>query len=185
MTTPTSKVTLHMVSSLDGFIAKEDNTVSWMQSTDHYEKGATLTEEDIATYLDGIDCYVMGSATYQNAVELGWPYGDVPVFVLTERDLESKKDSVEFYSGDLGTLVEGRLKSKYPNIWMVGGAKLAKQFIHKHLVDEIIISIVPIILGGGTLFFDYIGQEIPLHLKDVTPYEDGMVELTYEIKGSE
>ena len=68
-----STITLHMVSSLDGFIAKEDGSVSWMRSTDYYDKGIDLTEEYIAEFLESIDCYVMGSKTYEHAVELGWP----------------------------------------------------------------------------------------------------------------
>ena len=59
---------------------------------------------------------------------------------------------------------------------------IAKDFIRLKLADDIIISIIPVILGDGTLFFDYIGQEQNLHLKDVTAYKDGMVELWYEIK---
>lgn len=177
-----SRVTIHMVSSLDGFIAKDDGNVSWLQSTDKYEKGVTLTDEDIVAFLKTIDCYVMGSKTYEHALELGWPYGDLPVFVLTNRSLKTDRENVEFYSGDLDKLVNDHLRPKYQSIWMVGGAMLTKDFIRLKLVDDIILSIIPIILGNGTLFFDYIGREQPLHLKDVTAYSDGMVELSYEIK---
>ncbi len=176
-----SNVTIHMVSSLDGFIAKKDGSVSWMQSTDNYEPGITLTQEYIEEYVSKIDCYVMGSHTYEHALKLGWPYGETPVIVLTSRALTSDKKSVQFYAGDLNQLVKDQLKSSYQNIWMVGGAILTKEFIRLNLADELIISILPIILGDGTLFFDYIGQEQRLHLKDVTAYKDGMVELTYEI----
>jgi len=171
-----------MVSSLDGFIAKKDNSVSWLKSSDSYEKGVTLTEEDVAEFIKTIDCYVMGSRTYEHAMVLGWPYGDVPVIVLTNRDLTTDRENVEFYSGALDKLVNDRLKPNYRNIWLVGGAMLAKDFIRLKLADDIIISIIPVILGDGTLFFDYIGQEQKLHLKDVTAYQDGMVELWYEIK---
>lgn len=181
MTTDKSKVTIHMVSSLDGFIAKNDGSVAWLQSTDHYEKGITLSEEDVAEFLKAIDCYVMGSRTYEHALELGWPYGDVPVIVLTHRDLTSDRENVEFYAGDLAKLVNERLQPQYRNIWMVGGSMLAKDFIRLNLADEIVVSIMPVILGGGTLFFDYIGREQALHLKDLTAYKDGMVELSYEI----
>ncbi|MEO0528495.1 MAG: dihydrofolate reductase family protein, partial [Bacteroidota bacterium] len=68
------------------------------------------------------------------------------------------------------------------NIWMVGGALLTKDFLRLGLADEINVTIVPMLLGDGTLFFDFIGTERPLHLKDVTAYTDGMVELCYEIK---
>ena len=182
MKTDTSKVTIHMVSSLDGFIAKKDGSVSWLQSTDNYEKGITLSEEDVEEFIKTIDCYVMGSRTYEHALVLGWPYGDVPVIVLTHRDLTTDRENVEFYSGDLDKLVKDRLKPNYLNIWLVGGAMLAKDFIRLQLADDIIISIMPVILGDGTLFFDYIGQEQLLHLKDVIAYKDGMVELLYEIK---
>jgi len=177
----TSKVTIHMVSSLDGFIANQDGSVSWMHSTDNYEAGIKLTEEFITDFLKSIDCYVMGSRTYEHVMELEWPYGDVPVIVLTHRDLKTDKENVKFYSGDLNKLVNDQLKPNYKNIWMVGGAMLAKEFIRMKLVDDIIISILPIILGGGTLFFDYVGQEQTLHLKDVATFDDGMVELSYEI----
>ncbi len=170
-----------MVSSLDGFIAKKDGSVSWMHSNDNYEKGIELTKDYISEFLKSIDCYVMGSRTYEHAVELGWPYGEVPVFVLTKRELESDKKSVQFISGDLRRIVNDQLKNQYKNIWMVGGTMLTKEFLRHGLADEINITIIPTILGDGTLFFDYIGKEIPLHLKDVTAFKDGMVEMVYEI----
>jgi len=171
-----------MVSSLDGFIAKKDGNVSWMQSTDNYEKGVTLTDEYITDFLKSIDCYVMGSRTYEHALELGWAYGDIPVFVLTNKNLTTDKKSVEFYSGDLDKLVNNKLKPSYKNIWMVGGSILTKEFIRLGLADNIVMTIIPVILGDGILFFDYIGQEHLLHLEDVMAFKDGMVELCYEIR---
>ncbi len=170
-----------MVASLDGFIAKKNGDVSWMQSQDHFEKGAILTEEQIESFLNSIDCYVMGSKTYEHALELGWPYGDKPVIVLTHRNLSSEKELVAFYSGDLNKLVNDLLKPKYKNIWLVGGAETAKDFLQLQLADELIVSFMPVLLGNGILFFDYIGKEQKLHLKDVTAYKDGMVEMSYEI----
>ena len=171
-----------MVSSLDGFIAKKDGSVSWLQSKDNYEKGVELSKEYIENFLQGIDCYVMGSHTYEQALNLGWPYGEVPVFVFTSRQLTAQRENVQFCSGDLVHFVNEKLKATYQNIWMVGGAMLTKEFIRLGLADEIIISIMPVILGGGTLFFDYIGREQALHLEDVTAYKDGMVELCYSLK---
>lgn len=176
-----SIVTLHMVSSLDGFIAKKDGDVSWMRSTDTYAAGVELTDEIIKKFLDKIDCYVMGSHTYEDAVKLGWPYGDVPVYVITNRTLKSERKSVQFYSGDLIPFVNNKLRNRYKNIWMVGGSGLTREFLRYNLGDEIIVSIMPIILGDGILFFDFVGRELLLHLKDVTAYKDGMVELTYDI----
>ena len=171
-----------MASSLDGFIAKKDGSVSWLESSDIYEKGKELTEEDVKSYLDAIDCYVIGSHTYEHALKLGWPYGDLPVIVLTTRTLASNRSNVEFYSGDLINLIENNLKTKHNNIWFVGGAMVAKQALRLALIDEIVMSIMPIILGDGLLFYDFIGTEQVLHLKDVSAYKDGMVELSYEVR---
>jgi len=180
MTSDTPKVTIHMVSSLDGFIAKKDGSVSWLESSDSYEKG--VSGEDAEEFLKTIDCFVLGSRTYETALALGWPYGDVPTIVLSHRDLPAARESVVFYSGDLNKLVNERLKRSYKNIWLVGGSALVRDFIRLKLADDIRLSIVPIIIGDGTPFLDHIGQEQSLHLKDVTAYRDGMVELWYEIK---
>lgn len=175
-----------MVSSLDGYIAKKDNSVSWFETADNYEKGVNITEQDAEEFLKTIDCYVMGSHTYEHALELsksyGWVYGDVPTIVLTHRKLPIDRQNIEIYSGNLNKLVNEQLKPKYKNVWLVGGAKLARDFIRLNLADEIRQSILPIILGDGTPFFDQIGQEQALHLKDAKAYKSGMVELCYEIR---
>src|SRR6516225_2785154 len=95
-----STVTLHVVSSLDGFIAKNDNSVSWLDiSEEVYERGVSEASAD--EVVKAIDCYVLGSRTYEHALQLGWPYGDTPTVVVTHRELSSTRTSVEFYSGDL------------------------------------------------------------------------------------
>src|SRR5687768_12332783 len=178
------KVTIHMVSSLDGIIAKKDNSVSWFESSDNYEKG--VSGENAEEFMKTIGCFVMGSRTYEHALELsktfGWAYGDVPTMVLTHRNLPVEKKHIEFYAGDLNELVNERLKPKYRNVWLVGGAMLTKEFIRLKLADEMQLSVMPVILGEGTLLFDHIGHEQKLHLKDVTAYKNGMVELWYEIQ---
>src|ERR1041385_5975021 len=120
MKTDSFKVTIHMVSSLDGIIAKKDNSVSWFETKDYYKKG--VDEPDAGEFLKSIDCYVMGSRTYEHALELsksyGWAYGDVPTIVLTHRKLPIERKNIETYSGDLNKLVNERLKPNYRNIWL-------------------------------------------------------------------
>jgi dihydrofolate reductase len=185
MTADSFKVTIHIVSSVDGFIAKKDNSVSWFETVDHYDKGVEVSQQDANDFLKSIDCYVMGSRTYEHAVELsksyGWAYGDVPTIVLTHRNLPLERPNIEFYSGALNKLVKERLKPNYRNVWLVGGAMLAKDFIRLKLADEIRLSIIPIILGDGLPFLDHIDREQTLHLKDVTAWKSGMVALRYEI----
>jgi dihydrofolate reductase len=177
-------ITIHMVASLDGMIAKKDNSVSWFETTDVYEKGTT--GQDAAEFLKTIDCYVMGARTYEHALQLstsyGWAYGNTPTIVLTHGNPPVERPNVELYSGELDKLVDDLLKPRYNNVWVVGGAALAKVFLRAKLADEIRLSVLPVILGDGVPFFDHIGQEQALHLKDVTAYKTGMVELCYEVR---
>ena len=184
MTTAISKVTIHMVSSLDGIIAKTDNSVSWFETSSYYEKG--VVGENVEEFLKTIDCYVMGARTYEHALELsksyGWPYGTVPTIVISHRDMPIERENIELYSGDLEKLVSEKLNPNYKNVWVVGGANLANEFIRLKLADEIRMVVLPIILNGSIHFFEEIGQEQALHLKDVLAYKSGMVELYYEIR---
>src|SRR3979490_3071512 len=146
MATDAFKITIHMVSSLDGYIAKKDNSVSWFETSDNYEKG--VSGQNPEEFLKTIDCYIMGSRTYEHAQELsksyGWAYGDTPTIVVTNRNLPVDRQNIEFYSGDLNKLVNERLKPNYRNVWLVGGAMLAKDFIRLKLADQIRVSILPI-----------------------------------------
>ena len=171
-----STVTLHVVASLDGFIAKKDNSISWMDSSDVYEKGAT---DDGAEVLQSIDCYVLGSRTYEHALQLGWPYGDTPTVVTTNRKLPATRESVEFYSGDLKKLVCEILAPRYRNIWLVGGASLGQSFLKLGLVDEIRLMIAPVTLGDGLHLFGNSGTEERWHLKNIVAYKNGYVDLSY------
>lgn len=175
-----STVTLHMVSSLDGIIAKRDNSVSWLNgSGDVYEKG--VSDDSAEEVVEGIDCFVLGSRTYEHALQLGWPYGDTSTFVITNRELPSTRKSVEFYSGDLKRLVDEILSPRYGNIWLVGGAMLCQSFLRLSLVDEIRLSIIPVLLGDGLRLFDSSGTEVRWHLRNVVAYKTGVVELWYRL----
>jgi dihydrofolate reductase len=173
------KITLHMVSSLDGFIARPDNSVAWMHTPpDAYPEGKSVSQEEIIAFLRSIDCYVMGSRTYEHALELGWPYGDTPVIVLTSRKLPASRPTVEFYSGDLRQLVDERLAPRFRSIWLVGGALTAQRFLELGLVDEIKLTLAPVLLGDGLRFFGPISEQ-SWRLRSTVAYQNGLVELTY------
>jgi dihydrofolate reductase len=172
-------VTLHVVASLDGFIARKDNSVSWMDDGGIYEAGVSISAEEAAAFVKGIDCYVLGSHTYELALELGWPYGDTPTVVVTSREWPHARKSVEFYSGDLETLVRARLAPRFKNIWLVGGAMLCQDFLELGLVDEIRLTVAPVLLGGGLRLFGDLSAEKRWALKNAVAYKNGFVELAY------
>jgi dihydrofolate reductase len=182
-----SQVTIHMVASLDGFIARKDGRVDWLETSDEFAGGETMDPGFVEAFLKTIDCYVMGSRTYETAMffeakGLGWAYGEKPVFVLTHRELPRSRDTVEFYSGDLIQFVNGRLRPTFRSIWFVGGGVLSGECLRLGLADEVRYSILPILIGEGIPFFDKINREVALHLTEVKAYKTGTVALRYEVR---
>jgi dihydrofolate reductase len=176
-----------MAASLDGFIARKDGRVDWLDTSDEFAKGDTMDPGFVEAFLKTIDCYVMGSRTYETALNfeakgLGWTYGDKPIFVLTSRDLPRTRDTVEFYSGDLTQFVNGRLRSTFDTIWFVGGGVVSGECLRLGLADEVRYSILPILIGDGIPFFEKLDRDIALHLAEVKAYKNGMVELRYEVR---
>ena len=177
-----------MAASLDGFIARKDGSVDWLETSDEFAGGDTMDPGFVDAFLKTIDCYVMGARTYETALSfeakgLGWPYGDKPIFVLTHRDLPRTRDTVEFYSGDLTRFVTDRLRAAFRTIWFVGGSVVSAECLRLGLADEVRYSILPILIGEGIPFFAKLNKEIALHLAEVKAYKSGMVELRYEVRG--
>jgi len=176
-----------MVASLDGFIARKDGRVDWLETSDEFAGGDTMDQGLVEAFLKTIDCYVMGSRTYETALRFeaqgfGWAYGDKPTFVLSSRELPRIRDTVEFYSGDLTQFVNGRLRPKFHNIWFVGGGVVSGECLRLGLADEVRYSIVPILIGDGISFFEKLDKDIALHLAEVKAYKSGMVALRYEVR---
>jgi dihydrofolate reductase len=183
-----SRVTIHMAASLDGFIARRDGRVDWLETSDEFAGGDTLDPGFVEAFLKTIDCYVMGSRTYETALGfeaqgLGWSYGTKPTFVLTSRDLPRTRETVEFHSGDLAHFVNEHLRPTFRAIWFVGGGMVSAECLRRGLADEVRYSILPILIGDGISFFEKLDGDIPLHLAEVKAYRTGMVELRYEVRG--
>jgi dihydrofolate reductase len=177
-----------MAASLDGFIARKDGRVDWLETSDEFAGGETMDPGFVEAFLKTIDCYVMGSRTYETALSfeangLGWAYGDKPTFVLTSRKLPRIRDTVEFHSGDLAQFVNGRLRPAFRTIWFVGGGVVCAECLRLGLADEVRYSILPILIGNGIPFFEKLDSDIALHLAEVKAYKSGMVELRYEVRG--
>ena len=187
MTHPDSRVTIHMAASLDGFIARKDGSVDWLETADEFADGDTMDPGLVEAFLNTIDCYVMGSRTYETALTfeakgLGWSYGDKPTFVLTRRALPRTRDSVQFYSGDLAQFVNGRLRPTFHSIWVVGGGMVSAECLRLGLADEVRYSLLPVVIGDGIRFFEKLDQDVALHLVEVKAYKSGMVALRYEVQ---
>lgn len=175
-----------MAASLDGFVARRNGSVDWMETSDEFADGETMDPGFVEAFLRTIDCYVMGSRTYETALRFesqgfGWSYGDKPTFVLTSRNLPKVRDTVVFHSGDLAQFVNGHLRTRYGSIWFVGGGAVSGECLRLGLADEIHYSILPILIGDGIRFFEQLDRDVALHLAEVTAYDSGMVDLRYEV----
>ena len=176
-----------MAASLDGFIARKDGRVDWLETSDEFAGGRTMDPGFVEAFLKTIDCYVMGSRTYETALRFeaqgfGWAYGDTPTFVLTSRELPRTRDTVTFHSGDLAQFVNTRLRPAFRSIWFVGGGVVSGECLRLGLADEVRYSVAPVLIGNGIPFFDKLDKDVDLHLAEVTPYKSGVVELRYEVR---
>jgi len=187
MTHIDSCVTIHMAASLDGFIARKDGRVDWLETADEFAGGDVMDPGFVEAFLKTIDCYVMGSRTYETALNfeatgLGWAYGDTPTFVLTHRELPRTRKTVEFYAGDLAQFVNGRLRREFRSIWFAGGGAVSAECLRLGLADDVRYSILPILIGDGIPFFGGLDRDLALHLAEVKAYKSGVVALRYEVR---
>ncbi len=172
------RVIVYLAVSLDGYIANKDGGVSWLG-------GDGSDPENFGSYpdfIETVDTVVLGYSTYHQIVtDLSpdkWPYEDKKSYVLTHRDVDDI-EGISFVSQDLVSFIESLKREDGKDIWICGGASIIRQLHEQSLVDEYILSVVPVILGKGIALFDETEKEVKLRLKSTKVY-NGMVDLSYE-----
>jgi len=175
------EITLYIATSVDGYVADEDGGVTWLEA---YEAAADDDDvEDYTAFFDSVECLVMGATTYEQVRTFGaWPYGDKPTYVFSHRDRSPATDAVEFVDRSVAEFARV-LKRRYEHSWLVGGAQLARAFLDAHEIDELRLSLVPVLLGDGVRLFDGATDRQELRLLDTTVRDTGIVEHRYEIRG--
>ena len=171
-----ANVILYIAVSLDGYIARVDGGVDWLN-------GFTMPGEDYgyAAFYKSVDCIVMGSRTYQQVLDFGdWPYPGKMSIVFTHRESRTDREDIEFSSGDVELILQNIKARGYDSIWLLGGGYLVRAFMTKGLVDEYIISIIPLILGEGIALFNPVKLEERLEFVEALTFPDGLVQLHYK-----
>lgn len=168
------KIILNLAISLDGYIADESGGVDWLNDF-------LKPEEDygMQAFFEQCGTAIMGAKTYEQTLSFNYWYGNMEGIVFTSRELpllEGK--SVQFIEGDPTETVR-QLKEKTKDSWLVGGASLIAQFINNNLLDELIITIVPRLLGKGIALCPELGEIQKLNLQETKSYTDGVVQLKY------
>ncbi len=169
------KIRLFIASSLDGYIARTSGQVDWL-----------FTDQDYgyAEFFAQVDTVLMGRRTYQQILDFGeYPYKGTIGFVFSRTLQGTKDDNVEFVWSDLKDFIRTLRQLNGRDIWLVGGSQTISFFIEHGFVDELILSIHPIILGSGIpLITNNPNLETALELKDVRTYDSGLLQVSYALR---
>lgn len=171
-----SKVSLYIASSIDGYIASEEGSVDFLDSIDHEGEDYGFTE-----FYENIDAVAMGRKTYDFCLSVDqWPYAGKQSYVFTNSNLKTDRNDIKFLSGDVKEVSNKISDAGFKNIWLVGGGKLNAQFISHSLIDKIILTIIPVVLGKGIpLFGESDFDPVKYELTNVEKYSSGVVQLNY------
>jgi dihydrofolate reductase len=183
------KTQYYCAATLDGYIAASDDTLDWLMGYQGSFSGPDV--EPIAgsydRFYEDVGALVMGSATYEFVLNLGrgWPYEGKPVWVLSTRELprpEGEDVDVRIVNARVPELYDEMIDAAGErNLWMVGGGNVASQFADEGLLDELLVTVVPVVLAEGKPLFDRPVPGGPLQLTGSRVFDSGMVELRYEI----
>lgn len=176
------KVIYYVAASLDGYIADAKGSVDWLNQ---YEQHGN--DYGYAEFYKCIDAVVMGSKTYMDlhGFGTGWVYPDVEAVVLTRRsDLPRFEEApdIRFAQGDVKPIIDDLRTRLVKDIWLVGGSDLAAQFLAAGVLDEVQLTTMPVLLGGGTPFFPPLDVRYPLQMTAHKIYDNGVLQATYAIQ---
>jgi len=181
-----SKTQYYAAASLDGFIATTGHSLDWLMQF------GSLDGTSYDGFIRDVGALAMGASTYEwllrELVKPGtaqaepWPYMQ-PAWVFTSRKLPVVEGAdVRFVQGDVAPVHQQMLAAANgKNVWIVGGGELAGQFLDRGLLDELIVQIMPVVLGSGLPLLPRAVVTPALKLTSATPYKETFVELRYEV----
>ena len=172
------KTTYYAASSLDGYIAKADGDVTWLESL-----GISVEETGYDKFYASVDAIVMGRKTYEMIVSFAeWPYGDKPVWVCSTQEIEAI-DGCNLQAGK--TPVEACREAESmgaKHLWLVGGGLLAASFITEKQLDYLSITQMPILLGGGIRLVGYLEDQVSIKRTSMEAHPSGFTQMNFTIE---
>ena len=177
-----SKTVLYIATSLDGYIARPDGNLDWLTSIPNPQTG----DYGYAELLNSIGTIIMGRRTYDEVIGFGveWPYVGLDSFVVTtNKDLKIQSPDTCVLTEEITDFVTDLRKKTEKDIWLVGGGKLITTFINNDLLDKMIITVIPKIIGEGLPLFAGKPKETNWRLMEAKSFNTGVVILTYEKAG--
>ena len=170
------RCSVYIAVSLDGFIARRDGRIDWLSAVAREGE-----DYGYARFIGSVDTLVLGRKTYDTALGFGdWPYAGKRCVVITNASNLSAKHDESFFSGSPDALVE-RLTSAGAKRVYVDGGNVIRQFLAAGLVDDVTLSIIPVLLGEGVPLFGSTGRDIGLELVTSRSFASGLVQVEYRI----
>ena len=175
-----SEVIVYIAASLDGYIARSDGSIDWLDIAGPEEAERSMS--DFLELLNSVDCLVMGRKTFDTVKQFRpWPYGALPVVVLSSTLSEAPQiegASIRIRSAQPADLLRDLENEGLSRIYVDGGATI-HGFLREGLVDRITVATVPVVLGSGRPLFPESGRELKLKLESCVVRESGIVKLAY------
>jgi len=163
------KVILNLAVTLDGYISRLDDRVDFLDDLNTGDSDLGFTD-----FLASVDTLVMGRKSYDVTLELGkgiWPFENLHSYVFTRSERDDVK-SVSFVNESLEDFLKNETSKEGKDIWLFGGSSFIKETRRLNLVDEYIITTVPVFIGKGIKLFDVVDNEVDLTLKEVSKIND-------------
>ncbi|GAC1601052.1 MAG: dihydrofolate reductase family protein [Pseudarthrobacter sp.] len=181
-----SRIQYLVAASLDGFIATAKDDLAWLLAFDGFEGG----KESYDSFMDQVGCIVMGGETFTWLMEHEpgeWPYTGTPCYIFTHHEFAAPPGSdLTFVRGPVEEFIADFISDAgAKNIWVVGGGNLAAQFAAAGRLDDIILSVIPVVLGDGKRLLPVEGPTPPLELTASRTLGRGIVELRYSFGSRE
>ncbi|NYE94127.1 dihydrofolate reductase [Psychromicrobium silvestre] len=173
----------YVASSIDGFLADDDGGLAWLLQFEGFEGQAERYQE----FLSGVGAVIMGADTYRFLLEEqpeDWAYPGLPTWVFSHRELAGYPgEDIRFVQGSPEEVhAQAVREAGERNVWMVGGGKLAAQFQQAGLLDELLLTIVPVLLGSGRRLLPDSPLREPLKLLSQRTFGKGVIELNYQLR---
>ncbi len=175
-----SRVRVFIASSLDGFIAGPNDELDWLPTHDD-------AEDTFTPFMKEIGALLMGRRTYDVVCgfDTPWHYGETPVLVASSRPVEPKVPTVRGVSGDIHTVVAAAREAASARDVYIDGGALIRAALDANLVDELVVTMIPMILGAGRPLFAGVADRHALELLSSRPIGAGMVQLVYKPASAE
>ena len=170
MTRP--RISVFIAQTLDGCIATDDDKLDWL-----FAAGAEGEDYGYDAFMGDVDAVAMGRGTYSFIEDMDWSYGERPVYVFTTREVSSRPEFT-YWSRTPDEAVAEWEAAGHRHVYVDGGV-LISAFLEAGLVDDLTITVVPLLLGSGRRLFQPIGRRTALRLDSATPFPSGMLSLRY------